>query len=54
MVVGDGQQVDIPVLPEASERSSDTEGEVKRVDGRARPSTEAVEIVKYVSTEAGV
>ena len=25
-VVGDGQQVDIPVLPEASERSSDTEG----------------------------
>ena len=26
MVVGDGQQVDIPVLPEASERSSDTEG----------------------------
>ncbi len=37
--VSDGQQVDIPVLSLASERSVDAGGYTKRVKGRARPST---------------
>ena len=47
MVVGDGEQVEIPVPPLAQEGCSDTGGQAEQADGRACASTKAGEGVKY-------
>ena len=46
-VVGDGQQVEIPVPAWTNNHSSDTGGYVNPVDGRAGPSVESGGAVKY-------